>query len=903
MKRIMRVCTHLIIAAGAFAMVISCGGLAAKDQAAVTAAVEKLAVGYASGDSAAKVTQNLTLPTNVDGVTVSWASSNSAVVGTDGKVNRPDVDTPVTLTATLTKNAATGTKPFVVLVLKKEAAVADSDKTAVSAAKTKLNIGYAAGDSAETVTQNLTLPTNIDGVTVTWTSSHPAVVGTDGNVNRPDADTQVTLTAMLTKNAAKESKVFTVTVPKKPNLSDPDTRAVETAKGKLDIGYASGDSAAKVTQSLTLPTNIDGVTVSWTSSNPAVVGTDGTVSRPDADAQVTLTAMLTKNAAKTKKALVVTVIRDMDKAAVAAAKAKLTITYASGDSASQVTQKLTLPTNVDGVTVTWTSSHPAVVGTDGTVSRLDADAQVTLAAMLTKNAAHESKVFTVTVKGSAADWVAEQLSHAAVSPMEITKSDYHITLSGTNISWTSGDTAVIAVTNQNSGTYPVTPRSDIVRVTLTAKAEKAGVSDTRAFTVTVYPEAYSLETLEHLKKITLPAEVDADFDLPTTIDGLPGANIMWMSKNEQAIRIAGGSSKAIVMQDLRAVPVTLIATLNDNGKKAEKDFTVTVKKITEIRDTSTSSYSQHTITTVYTFTDNTITHEYTDKDDRTGIERKDGYRAAFSDLNLSDHTFTAYKTHQRFNDGQLVEIGSAEYQRRNDKQIEESVEYHRRYKQLSERSSISLQDIREAFKDQPLPSDDEGIFNQIKDFLVTGTYEDFKNLTPQKRTDMIKSQLEKLKQAGISLLGLSTTASWDDVLEALRQSLKEKGQKEKTLAQTPFKYRYTLQKSGNGTEFVTNSLYDSTRAWFKQHGSYSAHLSGSRITYISLDDTSLQYREQGGSKHYSGKIDSAGMRFEGKLSGDPDKTLTVSITDNRNGTISIILEGTSYNLSFSARSL
>ena len=813
MKRIMRVCTHLIIAAGAFAMVISCGGLAAKDQAAVTAAVEKLAVGYASGDSAAKVTQNLTLPTTVDGVTVSWTSSNPAVVGTDGTVNRPDADTQVTLTATLTKNAATGTKPFVVLVLKKEAAVADSDKAAVRAAKTKLNIGYAAGDSAETVTQKLTLPTNVDGVTVTWTSSNPTVVGTDGTVSRPDADTQVTLTAILTKNAAKESKVFTVTVPKKPNLSDPDTRAVETAKGKLDIGYASGDSAAKVTQSLTLPTNIDGVTVSWTSSNPAVVGTDGTVSRPDADAQVTLTATLTKNAAK------------------------------------------------------------------------------------------DSKVFTVTVKGSAADWVAEQLSHAAVSPMEITKSDYHITLSGTNISWTSGNTAVIAVTNQNSGTYPVTPRSDIVRVTLTAKAEKAGVSDTRAFTVTVYPESYSLETLEHLKKISLPAEVDADFDLPTTIDGLPGANIMWMSKNEQAIRIAGGSQKAIVMQDLRAVPVTLIATLNDNGKTAEKDFTVTVKKITEIRYTSTSSYSQHTITTVYTFTDNTITHEYTDKDDRTGIERKDGYRAAFSDLNLSDHTFTAYKTHQRFNDGQLVEIGSAEYQRRNDKHIEESVEYHRRYKQLSERSSISLQDIREAFKDQPLPSDDEGIFNQIKDFLVTGTYEDFKNLTPQKRTDMIKGQLEKFKQNVISEFGLSTTATWDELIEALRQSLKEEEQKEKTLAQTPFKYRYTLQKSGNSTEFVTNSLYDSTRAWFKQRGSYSAHLSGSSITYISLDDTSLNYHEQGGSKHYSGKIDSAGMRFEGRLRDDPDKTLTVSITDNKDGTISIMLEGTSYNLSFSARSL
>lgn len=91
-------------------------------------------------------------------------------------------------------------------------------------------------ESVETATENLTLvtktssdltlPTTIaDGVKITWESSNPAVIATNGKVNRPSykqGDATVTLTATLTATPSDatirnqiRTKSFTVTVQKK----------------------------------------------------------------------------------------------------------------------------------------------------------------------------------------------------------------------------------------------------------------------------------------------------------------------------------------------------------------------------------------------------------------------------------------------------------------------------------------------------------------------------------------------------------------------------------------------------------------------------------------------------------------------------------------------------------------
>ena len=93
----------------------------------------------------------------------------------------------------------------------------DQDKAAVTRVKKQLEIGYGTGESAASVTGDLTLPARgADGVSIAWMSEDPKIINVEtpgtGVVTRPDMDTEVTLTATLTKNAATDTKVFDLTV-------------------------------------------------------------------------------------------------------------------------------------------------------------------------------------------------------------------------------------------------------------------------------------------------------------------------------------------------------------------------------------------------------------------------------------------------------------------------------------------------------------------------------------------------------------------------------------------------------------------------------------------------------------------------------------------------------------------
>ena len=88
------------------------------------------------------------------------------------------------------------------------------DTPAVQQAKSALMIIYATGDSAESVTQDVMLPASgANGVAISWMSSNTARVSNTGTVNRPDdMDTEVILTATLTKNTTRDTRMFTLTV-------------------------------------------------------------------------------------------------------------------------------------------------------------------------------------------------------------------------------------------------------------------------------------------------------------------------------------------------------------------------------------------------------------------------------------------------------------------------------------------------------------------------------------------------------------------------------------------------------------------------------------------------------------------------------------------------------------------
>ena len=67
-----------------------------------------------------KTTGALTLPTaGLNSTTISWSSSDTSIIANDGKVTRPETDTEVTLTATLTRGSESDTKTYTTTVLAK----------------------------------------------------------------------------------------------------------------------------------------------------------------------------------------------------------------------------------------------------------------------------------------------------------------------------------------------------------------------------------------------------------------------------------------------------------------------------------------------------------------------------------------------------------------------------------------------------------------------------------------------------------------------------------------------------------------------------------------------------------------------------------------------------------------
>jgi len=252
----------------------------------------------------------------------------------------------------------------------------------VAADKAALDLG-----NTSSVISNLTLPeTGAKGSTITWATDAPNVVATDGTVVRGSENQTATLTATITKGTAADTKTFVVTV----LGTDTDDGKVAGDKAALDLGDTSA-----VTENLTLPmTGANGSTITWRTTNPAVVQADGTVHRGLDTKSATLTATITNGSASDTKQFTVTVLgTETAEEKVESDKETLNL----GD-ITAVRANLTLPeTGAKGTTITWETSDATVITENGVVTRGDADTTVTLTATIKYGDVTDTKVFTVTV--------------------------------------------------------------------------------------------------------------------------------------------------------------------------------------------------------------------------------------------------------------------------------------------------------------------------------------------------------------------------------------------------------------------------------------------------------------------------------------------------------------------------
>ena len=855
----------------------------------------------------AETETDIPLPKTIDGIaetSITWQSDKADVLSiidtsdgkVTGKITRKEQDETVGLTATLSYKGAERQKTFTVTVRR------DYDKAAVKNAFEKLGIGYTSGNSESSVTENLELPETIAGVSITWKSDKPETVKDDGTVIRPvEADIQVTLTATLTKGKAAEQKVFTVTV-----LHDQDKLDVKTAYNKLEIGYKTGDSKDAVRHKLTLSKTVAeaaGVSITWKSNKPETVKDDGTVIRPaEADIQVTLTATLTKGQATKQKTFTVTVLRDQDIADLESALNKLKIGYKyQGDRERCVTGDLMLPDKVDGFTgvaVTWESNNTDIIKNDGKVTRPDLDTKVTLTATLKKNQAEIKKPFTVRVVGIAGEQVDQALSAATVTPLVIQKSLYQITLSGSSeptlsalLTWTSSLPAVIGVKGKPSGTYPVTPPAEKTIVTLTAKAEKAGIAKEKNFTVTVFPEN-SNPSLDEWFDAAIPKEVTTDIDLPANYDGTSATAITWTSSNDAALKVQG--SKGCIMPDLVDQPVTLTAKLTYNSQSITKEISITVKRLTRMENSFTNG-NGHFISDIIDFTDNEITITKEIQNGNTGETKKSGARFSYTDLDIPHKRFKAKGTHLLSNDGTWVAIGSAEHRQVLGARQEEGVPY-RKFEKLFNRPRITLRDFDGLFS-RPQESEQK-LFDIMHEWhpLSVSSYNAFKKLSETEQTGVLKKWIDGVRKEQALADSLPETASWEDIL---RKALDDWFNHDKQKA-SPKIYEYKIRGSNGSYKFEAYTFYEKGKKWF-EYGHYVGNDNGKEIWFEENHGLKFSYDK----KLYLGKLNSDGTQFTGtgKKADGSSESITVTITDNQDGTITIRVNGHTHTLKFQGNEL
>ncbi len=170
--------------------------------AAVSATKTALAILFAQGDSANSVISNIGLPSaGLNGVTISWASSDTTIVSNTGLVTLPTQSTQVDIIATIASGTISDTKSFTINVVGK-----------LTIAYNALAIGFAAGDSANSVTQKVTLPiSDPNGTIISWVSSDPSAISSTGVCESLKAEA-ITMTATLSLNSLTEMKIFPLTL-------------------------------------------------------------------------------------------------------------------------------------------------------------------------------------------------------------------------------------------------------------------------------------------------------------------------------------------------------------------------------------------------------------------------------------------------------------------------------------------------------------------------------------------------------------------------------------------------------------------------------------------------------------------------------------------------------------------
>ena len=142
----------------------------------------------------------------------------------------------------------------------------------------------------EATSENLDLPTLIDGVTITWVSARPTILSNTGVINRGAKDTNVSILATFTYEGTSVQNRYTVKV------------LGYTVEEKLNMVFSTISFPNLINIDLVLPNSYQyGVVASYSSSNTDILSNDGKVKLGEKQETVTLTVLLELEGVKMSK--------------------------------------------------------------------------------------------------------------------------------------------------------------------------------------------------------------------------------------------------------------------------------------------------------------------------------------------------------------------------------------------------------------------------------------------------------------------------------------------------------------------------------------------------------------------------------------------------------------------------
>ncbi len=507
-----------------------------------------------------EVCEDFSLDTLIDSLEITYTSSSSLIVidGNTAIVTRGEYDQNVVITAVVNYNGKEYSKSFYVKILKYDF------ENIIPEVLASIKI-------PTTTSENFTLPTNVSGVSIVWTSDSEtiSIVGNEAVITQGYTDVTVSLSAKATYEIFETTKVYDVKVEK---LSNP----IEGILNEISL-------SKEVDEDFNLVTEINSHEIHWESDNEEIIKIEdgfAEVEQAYYDTVVNLTATTTFQSFTEVKSYSIKVLGDEQNPLDGILDSLIIPNTVENDFYLQPT--------IDGYDISYSTNNNAITIQNGValVTRSSiSDVTVIISATIfdtitNPNTFEEeqislTKTFSVVVKQKVNP--IENILNDLVLPTEVRSSfELETSLFGYNVTYTSNsDYIVIDGTNAI-----VTRTTQDINVTITAIVEAEGFVERKSFNITVIKLENKIPTI--LDELTLPTVTNDSFDLVTLIDGVT------LSYISSCSTITIVDNKAVVTPKAYDTVVTLVVTAQDSYYEGSKIINILVNGLYAAPETLTA---------------------------------------------------------------------------------------------------------------------------------------------------------------------------------------------------------------------------------------------------------------------------------------------------------------------------